>query len=243
MGKDSYEVNLDDIICRRAKETDNMKEIATLIYQTDPYIYPYWFEKDINKAIDFLSDKILMPGFIFNYENIYLAIEKFSNKTIGLVVALDPSVNLDFDYKPYIGINENNKVTIEKYIYGCIEDVKNNDAMYIMNCTVLEECRGRRIGTKLLGHFISNMEKVGFENYRLDCLLHNLRAKNLYHGLGFKEMEEVEGFRGYVKNPVEVVVFKRHKGDYLPGEFQKKEHYTGLVESKDYYSLTSQLIN
>lgn len=228
MKKESYEVHLEDIVCRRAKKTDNMTEIASLIYQTDPYIYPYWFENNVNNAIHFLSDKILMPGFIFHYENIYVAVDKNNNKIIGLVVALDPSVNLDFDYTPYININENYKTTIEKYIYECLHDITNNNSMYIMNCAVMEECRGRRIGTKLLGHFIHNMEKAGFENYRLDCLLHNLRAKNLYHSLGFKEMEEVSGFGGYVKDPIEVVVFKRHKGDYLPDEFQKYEKYEGI---------------
>lgn len=157
MEKVSYEVNLNDIICRRAKKTDNMAEISKLIYETDPYIYPYWFENSIDKAVEFLSDKLLMDGFIFNYENLYVAIDKNSNKIVGLVVALDPSVNLKFDYTPYIKINKNHKDTIEKYVYECIHDVMNNDAMYIMNCAVLEECRGKRIGTKLLGHFIKNM--------------------------------------------------------------------------------------
>ena len=41
-------------------------------------------------------------------------------------------------------------------------------------------------------------------------------------------MEEVKGFGGYVKEPIEVVVFKRHKGDYLPEEFQKEEKYVGI---------------
>lgn len=228
MEKNSYEVNLNDIVCRRAKKEDNMAEIATLIYQTDPYIYPYWFERDVKKAIDFLSDKIQMEGFIFNYNNLYVAIDKTTGKIVGLIVALDPTVDLDFEYSPYVAINKNYQETIEHYIEECIKDVKSNDAMYIMNCAVLEECRGRKIGTKLLGHFIGHMEKAGFENYRLDCLLHNLRAKNLYHSLGFKEMEEVKGFGGYVKEPIEVVVFKRHKGDYLPGEFQRSEKYAGL---------------
>lgn len=227
MEKNNYAIDLEDIICRRAKATDNMEEIATLIYQTDPYIYPYWFHNDTEEAITFLKDKIKEPGFIFHHDNLYVAIDKTNQKIIGLVVALDPTVDLEYDYKPYTQMNKNYKDTIEKYIYACIEDIKNNESMYIMNCTVLEEFRGRRIGSKLLGHFISHMEKAGFENYRLDCLLHNLRAKNLYHSLGFKEMEEVKGFGG--DNPApEVVVFKRHKGDYLPEEFQKKENYEGI---------------
>ncbi len=224
MEKESYEVNLEDIVCRRAKTTDNMTEIAILIYQTDPYIYPYWFERSVDKAIEFLSDKILMPGFIFYYENLYVAVDKKTNKIIGLIAAQDNSVNLDFDYKPYININENHKNTIEKYIYHCIDCIKEENDMYIMNCTVLEECRGRKIGTKLLGHFISNMERAGFDRFRLDCLLHNLRAKNLYHSLGFKEVEDLLDFGGYGPD-VEIVTFKRHKGDFLPEEFQKVEKY------------------
>ena len=220
MRKNSYKVDLEDIVCRRAKKTDNMAEIATLIYQTDPYIYPYWFENSVDKAIEFLSDKILMPGFVFNYENIYVAEDKKSKKIIGLIVALDPSVNLNFDYTPYIKISENYKKAIEDYIYECINDVVNNDSLYLMNCAVLEECRGRKIGTKLLGHFIKNMEKAGFKNFRLDCLLHNLRAKNLYHSMGFKEMKEIVGFDGTDHSTVEVVSFLRKKGNYYPEEFQ-----------------------
>lgn len=226
MSKKSYEVSLGDIICRRARKDDNIDEIIELIYQTDPYLYPYWFENSIDKAKEFLKDKILTEGFIFNYENMYIAYDKTNNKIVGLVVAIDPSVNLEYDYKPLIKINKKHKNLIENYIYDCIEDINNNDNMYIMNCAVLEEYRGQGIGKKLLGHFIGNMERAGFKNFKLDCLLHNLRAKNLYHGLGFKEMEETVGFTW--KTPVELVVFKRHEGNYLPEEFQKKENYKGL---------------
>lgn len=226
--KNSYEVNLEDVVFRRAKETDNMREIATLIYQTDPYIYPFWFNNNIKEAEDFLEDKLRIPGFVFNYDNIYVAYDKLSQKIVGIIVAIDPSVNLDFDYKPYEEINHKYEFTINNYIKECIKEVKENDFLYIMNCAVLEECRGRRIGTNLIGHFIGHMEKAGFENYQLDCLLHNLRAKNLYHSMGFKEVKEIVGFDGTNNSKVEVVTFKRHKGNYLPEEFQKEEKYPGI---------------
>ena len=225
MKKDSYEVDLDDIIIRRGKKGDNPEEIATLIYQTDPYIYPYWFNNSVEEAKKFLKDKLEQPGFIFNYDNLYVAINKDDNRIIGLIVALDSSVNFDFDYEPYTNINDNYKTTINKYIKEVIKEIKEKKDIYIMNCTVLEDYRGKRIGSKLLGYYIRNMESAGYDNYRLDCLLHNLRAKNLYHSLGFKEMEEISGFDGYAEKPVEVVVFKRHKGNYLPEEFQKREKY------------------
>ena len=72
--------------------------------------------------------------------------------------------------------------------------------------------RGKRIGTKLLGYFISQMEQAGFENFALDCLLHNLPAKNLYHGLGFKEMKLIKGF-SKDESIVDVVSFLRKKGN------------------------------
>ena len=128
--KNSYEVNLEDVLFRRAKETDNMRDIATLIYQTDPYIYPFWFNNDVEKAKDFLEDKIKMPGFVFNYDNIYVAYDKKTDKIVGIIVAIDPSLNLEFDYKPYEEINSNYEFTINNYIKGCIEEVKKGDFLY-----------------------------------------------------------------------------------------------------------------
>lgn len=222
------EVRIEDLVFRKAKKTDNMDDIATLIYQTDPYIYPYWFQNDLNKAKEFLGKNIKEPGFVFNYKNLFFAYDTTSKKIVGLIVSLDKNTDFEFDYEKYIRSNKNHKVTINKYVKECIKDVVENDDLYIMNCTVLEECRGKKIGTRLLRTFIKGMEREGYESFRLDCLLHNLRAKNLYHSFGFKEMEEVTGFNGYSDKDVEVVVFKRHKGDYLPEEFQKYEHYEGV---------------
>ncbi len=233
MEKPEYEVNLGDIVCRRARKTDNLDEIIDLIYQTDPYLYPYWFENDIENARNFLKEKILTEGFVFYYENLYIAYDTKKNKIVGLVAAIDPTVNLDYDYTPYINESERSKYIIEKYIFDCIHEAKTIDGIYIMNCAVLEECRGQGIGRKLLGHFIGNMENVGYNSFKLDCLLHNLRAKNLYHGLGFKEMEETQGFTWEM--PIELVVFVRHKGEYLAEEFQKQENYKGVDQESNEY--------
>ena len=59
MEKNSYLVENELIYFRRATKDDNMEEIAKLIYDTDPYIYPFWFEKDVNKCVDFLKEEML----------------------------------------------------------------------------------------------------------------------------------------------------------------------------------------
>ena len=58
MVKKDYKVGFEDIILRRAKKDDNMEEIAKLLYETDPYIYPFWFNDDINEAVKVLVRKM-----------------------------------------------------------------------------------------------------------------------------------------------------------------------------------------
>ena len=89
--KNSYLVENEFIYFRRAKKEDNMEEIAKLLYQTDPYIYPFWFDNDEDKCIEFLKNEILKDGFIFNYNNLYVAFDKTINKIVGVICAIDKS--------------------------------------------------------------------------------------------------------------------------------------------------------
>ena len=224
MEKNCYEIILDDIVCRRAKDTDNMLQIARLLYQTDPYIYPFWFKGNINEGANYFASRMKKEGFFFNYNNIYIAYDKDNNDILGVICAVDNTVNLDYDYTEDIKINNNYAFTIKNYILGLIEEVKNNKYIYISNICVNPDYRSKKIGTRILGHYITQMEKAGWEVFALDCLLHNLRAKNLYHSFGFKEMKEITGFDGTDHSTVEVVSFLRKKGDYLPYEFQNREN-------------------
>ena len=114
--KNSYQINLKDIVLRRAKKDDNMAEIARLIYETDPYIYPFWFNEDIEEAIAYLVPKIMEQGFIFNYENCYVAYDKTIKKIVGIICAIDPTTDLEYDYTDSELINEKYSFTINNYI-------------------------------------------------------------------------------------------------------------------------------
>jgi len=220
--KNSYLVENNCIYFRRAKIDDNMEEIAKLIYDTDPYIYPYWFQNDIDKCVKFLMNAMLEEGFIFNYNNLYVAYDSTINKIVGVICAIDKSVNLVYDYETLKNVNSCYKKIVEGYIMPILDEVSefDNKTIYIPNVCIDKEVRGKRIGTNMLGYFISQMEEVGFDKFALDCLLHNLPAKNLYHGLGFREMKLINGFTGD-DSKLDVVSFLRKKGAYLPEEFMR----------------------
>lgn len=218
--KNSYQIENDLIYFRRATKEDNMREIAELIYDTDPYIYSFWFNNDKERCIEFLNEEMKKEGFIFNYNNLYIAYDKTLNKIVGILCAIDKSVNLEYRYEELQKVNDNYKITVAQYIMPIIDEVKSydNETIYIPNVCIDKSLRGRKIGTKLLGYYIKQMEKEGFNKFALDCLLHNLPAKNLYHSLGFREMKLINGFDGK-GGKVDVVSFLRKKGAYLPEEF------------------------
>ena len=220
MSKKSYEVKFEDIVLRRARNDDNMEDIARLIYQTDPYIYPYWFQNDEEEAIRVLVPLIQEPGFIFYYENFYVAYDRELNKILGVVSAIDPTTNLEYDYSNLESINHQYDFTVKNYLKVLIDEVKEKKYMYLVNVSVDVHYRSRKIGSRLLKYFIEQMHEAGFDEIGFDCLMHNLRAKNLYHSLGFKEVSEGFGFDGTEHSTVEIVFFKKKSTPYTAKDFQ-----------------------
>lgn len=223
--KKSYEINLEDIVLRRAKDTDNFEEIATLIYQTDPYIYPYWFNDDLDEAIEYFVPRMKEPGFIYNYENFYVAYDIEQKIIVGAICAIDPTTNLEYDYTDSELVNERYHFTIKNYVKELIHEVEEKKYMYLVNVCVDSRFRSNKIGKRLLSYFIDQMHEAGFDEIGFDCLMHNLRAKNLYHSLGFKEVAEGIGFDGTDNSTVEIVFFKKKSTPYTQDDFKMLPSY------------------
>lgn len=216
----SYTIKNENLTFRRANINDDFEQIAKLIYDTNPYIYPFWFHNDLEEAINFLKDNIKEDKFIYNYNNIYIAYDEEKKQIIGILCALDKSIDLNFDYSKMEQINKNYAYTINHYIKEIIKEVEANDYIYISNICIDGNNRGKKIGTSLASYFIGQMEDYGYEEFTLDCLVHDLRAKNLFHKLKFNEMGEKIGFDGTDNSKVEMVTMKRKKGEYLPTDYK-----------------------
>lgn len=220
MEKKDYKVGFEDIILRRAKADDNMEEIAKLLYQTDPYIYPFWFNDSVEEAIKVLVPRMKEPGFIYHYENCYVAYDLDAKKIVGVVCAIDPTTNLNYDYSELSKVNDKYNFTINNYVKELINEVTNKKYMYLVNVSVDVDYRSNKIGKRMLSYFVEQMHEAGFDEIGFDCLMHNLRAKNLYHSLGFKEVSEGFGFDGTNNSTVEIVFFKKKSTAYTQKDFQ-----------------------
>ena len=190
---------------------------------TPPYIYPFWFNNDADEAVQVLTPLMREDGFIFNFENFYVAYATDLGKIIGIVCAIDPTTNLNYDYSKLESVNHNYEFTTKNYIKSLIDEVREKKYMYLVNVCIDTEYREKRVGYRMLKYFIDQMYDAGFDEIGFDCLMHNMRAKNLYHSLGFKETGDGIGFDGTDHSTVEIVFFKKKKSKFTPADFEMKQ--------------------
>ena len=176
-----------NINIRYLRLTDNLEQVAELIYKTDPYIYPSWF-KNYDSWKDVLVDLIKTKGSVFNYKNIVVAIS--ANNIVGILIYLDESCDLTFNYDKYIKVNRYFKYAIKKYVIHLKDNLK-QDIIYIPNVCVDEKYRNLKIATNLI-KFIKNKHKN--KSLLLHCLKKNVPALNLYSKADFKVIKELKGF-------------------------------------------------
>lgn len=179
---------------RKAHDTDNLEQIAELLYRTDKYIYPYWFGS-LDNCKKELSKLLLEDKFFFNINNLYLMVDNINNIIIGVVCVVDKSVDLNYDYSKLEKVNDRYKFTINNYIKTLIEEVREAEFAYISNVCVHPEYRGKHIGSMMVKRVIEIYRKKCFDELSLDVLADNSGAIKLYQNLGFEQSSEI--FKGF----------------------------------------------
>ena len=180
---------------RKARKTDDLKAIARLIYQTDPYIYPYWFEKT-PKWEKFLVEKITERGFLFCLDNILVATE--NGHIFGVLVYITVDTDLKYDYDKLKEVNRNFQFTIDRYVFPVIKHVRRG-VVYIPNVCVEKKFRRQHIASRLIEELKKQYPKHILE---LDVLADNEAGIKLYHKEKFKKIVEIKGFNGpYKRKP------------------------------------------
>ena len=177
---------------RKAKDTDNLEKISELLYYTDDYIYPYWFG-NVDNCRKELSSLLLQDKFFFNINNLYVAV--MDNEVLGVICIVDKNTDLSYDYSELEKVNERYEFTINNYIKGLIEEVKDASFAYISNVCVDPNHRDLHIGTFLLDNLIKEYRNKMYKEIVLDVLKDNPRAIHLYEKMGFEQEGDIyQGF-------------------------------------------------
>ena len=201
-------MDLNELIIRKPTSDDDLEKIAELLYNTDPYIYPYWFET-LDKCKKELTPLLLEKNFFFSLDHLYITIDSNNNDIIGVICILDKNDDLSYDYSELKKKNERYKFTIENYIEGLIEEVDNADFAYISNVCVDANYRGKHIGKTMLNYVIDIYKKKLYDYIVLDVLAENPGAIKLYQNLGFEQFTEVfQGFNDPTKKRPDVFSMK-----------------------------------
>ena len=178
---------------RQAKNTDDFKTIARFIYETDRFIYPYWF-KDKNEGIDVLAELLNQKGSSFYYKNCIVAI--VDNKIVGVLLYFTDKSKFSFDYSKIIDKNFEYNYVLNNYILKIEKEVNKNQA-YIAGVKVDDNYTRRYIASGLINYLFSILSKE--YTVCLDVLEENVPAICLYKKVGFKITNTYNGFNGYRK--------------------------------------------
>lgn len=180
---------------RPALSSDNYQDIAGLIYDSDPYIYPYWFDKDRCAGIRTLAKLFTTPGNLYACANISVLVENRSQKPIGVVVAANRHSKLNYDMNDFM-INDRAGRAILQSVMANVELARmaQSNELEITNVCIAERYRGQGIGKWMLRNFLARMGDLGYHRFMLTCLKKNITARELYGRLGFQVTSETEAF-------------------------------------------------
>lgn len=192
-------INSNNVKYYQLKNTDsltenNIREIAKLIYNTDPYIYPALFVDEENAQLH-ISELIRENDSMFCRENLFVAVN--NDTIVGIVLWIKGNVVWDSD--KFIDCAKKSGAKISQYVdrvnneYFDLYSNISDDTITIINACVSSSTRGFGIGKQLLDKFICTTAEL-CDKYELCVIANNKVAVSLYKKIGFSIVEEYNGF-------------------------------------------------
>lgn len=181
---------------------EQYKAVSTLVYETDPYIYPALFESNLTPLE--AANKILPSVFrhgddgMFCKENLYVYMS--GEDIVGLILwnkgpmKWNPSLFFMVAQNSGVQLVEENVIAVSK---DYVDDKYSEDTrlaeqgISLINICVDGRMRGQGIGRRMMTDFI--MEHPN-EPMELCVLADNASAIKLYENMGFKIVNEAPGF-------------------------------------------------
>lgn len=168
---------------------DNLKQVSELIYLTDKYIYPSWFDNDIEKAKKILP-YIIRRKTIYNYQNIRVC--KINGEIAGIVnfISEFPKNNYSEMLLAYKDANEEITDSFLNVNKGYFEELsKPFFGTQLVCVATLPKYRRMGVAKKLLLSFDDKKQSLA-------AVKNNYNAIKLYESVGFKYDYDYKGYDG-----------------------------------------------
>ena len=180
-----------EVCIRKIDDGDDLYQIAKLIYLTDPYIYPNWFDS-IDDGIKVIRQMIDLPT-LYNKENITVA-ATHDGYIAGIIVSKQAPFTEDIAHirrafeLADVKIDNRTDFVFNTYYskMGAMED-----GYYIANVAVDDKYRKRGIAASMMKYILRNTDYS-----TLECVVANAGSLRLYQRLGFKIAYEYPGVHG-----------------------------------------------
>ena len=174
-------------------DDDMLENIAGLIYDTDPYIYPAMFGTREN-ALELIPELIKNGDSMFSLEHLFVA--EYEEDIAGIILwikgklAWSKELFKEIAWDCGIVPSPHLDLVTEQYLnsYNTVED---EQMISLINVCVTEEVRNIGIGTQMMEQFLKNHRN---EPMNLCVLEENPEALRLYQKSGFKEVSRYPGF-------------------------------------------------
>ena len=176
-------------IVRPLELKDDLKQVARLVYETDDYIFPYLFDRDIAAAEKVISAMIGRDT-IYHYKNIVIAL--LEDKIAGIVVLQKTPIRINSDEMRacFLDTGLNLGAHFERVLREYYEPLQDEpEGVYIANVCVDKAFRRMGVARKMLKAVLNDRE-----SYHLETVKGNAAALRLYQSLGFETVDEYMGF-------------------------------------------------
>jgi GNAT superfamily N-acetyltransferase len=176
---------------------ENLRQIAELIYLTDPYIYEDLLFS-VENAVKMLPLAIMQTNTIFSHENVVSL--KYDGEVIAIAYYIDSgSVPENTSLLPFF--RECNIIPAPthayahtNYIQQVILESQALEGIHLICFCVNPAFRNRKLGSLLMQEFIG---RFGGRKIYLEVLADNLSAVGLYQKFGFNIIGRYMGYPDY----------------------------------------------
>ena len=169
------------------------RDIAALIYQTDPYIYPAMFRSQEN-AERLIPELMLRGDAMFCAENLFVCM---AGETVAGIILwhqgpMDWDPALFEECASALGIKQSPYLALVKDQYFSAYREAPEDWISILNVCTKAEFRDYGVGSFLLRSFFEAHRDC--RQFELFVLADNQRAIHVYQKYGFSTAERLQGF-------------------------------------------------